>query len=333
MDLETLRRALIHELTQRAGSQGLHADQLDVSYVLNWGGFVNASFHVTDGTSRYHVKLASDAESEAKLSQWYALGEHLSRRHHAPRVVDWVSLPVSASAGLMFEHIDGATPERLTPELIDELRPILHGLHIDESLAEQLRASHGMTSCGELYRRTYHERFVEDLEFIRASPPPFVTPALLAWFGEEIQTLLHLVTAISAFDEPANAPMHGDLWLNNLLETGDSSLYVLDWDDLALGDPMLDIAMLLGPTRADVQPTPARDWFLDGPPQRASLERLAVYARASLLDWTLDPLADYIGASDAPEHADEVRSEKERVHRAAFAAYVREYSSERGSRP
>jgi hypothetical protein len=80
-------------------------------------------------------------------------------------VVDWVSLPLSESEGLIFEHIDGVTPERLTSSLAERLRPILHGLHGDEPLAERLRASHMVTSCGDVYRRTYHERFVEDLKF------------------------------------------------------------------------------------------------------------------------------------------------------------------------
>lgn len=122
----------------------------------------------------------------------------------------------------------------------------------------------------------------------------------------------------------ASSPTHGDLWLENLLVTPDRSVFVLDWDDLSLGDPMLDVAMVTGPTRAFIEPVSAHDWLLDNPRQ-ASVERLAVYSKAALLDWTLDALADYVAASDVPAHAEMVRVEKERIHRAAHAEYMRRY--------
>jgi hypothetical protein len=90
MDLTNLRRALTQELVRRADDLGLDGDRLDVSYVLNWGGFVNASFHVSDGTSRFHVKLAADPEGATKLSSGM-LADRLSLHYRAPRVVDGVT--------------------------------------------------------------------------------------------------------------------------------------------------------------------------------------------------------------------------------------------------
>jgi aminoglycoside phosphotransferase (APT) family kinase protein len=135
------------------------------------------------------------------------------------------------------------------------------------------------------------------------------------------------VAAAPAFGEAADAPTHGDLWIENLLVTPGGEWFLLDWDGLALGDPALDWGMLFGPTRTD--PRTAADRAL---PSRitsdpAVRERLAIYARASLLDWTLDPLSDWIGAGEAPEHVAEVRAEKERIHRAALEAYRRRYGA------
>lgn len=54
------------------------------------------------------------------------------------------------------------------------------------------------------------------------------------------------------------------------------------------------------------------------PPSRGCTSRQllivvwAIYARASLLDWTIDPLADWIDADAAPENAAEVRRESNR---------------------
>jgi len=83
--------------------------------------------------------------------------------------------------------------------------------------------------------------------------------------------------------------------------------------------------MLFGPTRIDLRTAVERAL----PPQVTSdpgvRERLPLYARASLLDWVLDPLADWIDAGEAPAHVAEVRAEKERVHRTALDAYRRGY--------
>jgi hypothetical protein len=104
--------------------------------------------------------------------------------------------------------------------------------------------------------------------------------------------------------------------------------YVLDWDDLQLGDPALDWCMLFGPAPADLRTVMERTL----PPSitigAGVHARLRLYARASLLDWIIDPLADWIDAPESPEHLEEVRAEKERIHRAALEAYRARYGDE-----
>jgi hypothetical protein len=37
-----------------------------VRYVLNWGGFAVASFHMTDGETNLHLKLVSSEDCEQR---------------------------------------------------------------------------------------------------------------------------------------------------------------------------------------------------------------------------------------------------------------------------
>lgn len=49
--------------------------------------------------------------------------------------------------------------------------------------------------------------------------------------------------------------------------------------------------------------------------------RLPLLGQATLLDWVIDPLYDWIDADASPAHAGEVRAEKQRVHQAALGLY------------
>ena len=46
-----------------------------------------------------------------------------------------------------------------------------------------------------------------------------------------------------------------------------------------------------------------------------------MFQRAFVLDMVIDPLADWVAAEFSPEHVEEVRAEKERVHKEALAKY------------
>lgn len=60
MDLTRFQSIARGHLASRAAELGLDAARLRVEYVLNWGGFVNRSFQVTDGDARLHLKLSRD---------------------------------------------------------------------------------------------------------------------------------------------------------------------------------------------------------------------------------------------------------------------------------
>ncbi|HKG91542.1 MAG TPA: phosphotransferase [Gemmatimonadaceae bacterium] len=322
----TFRSLLARELTQRGADLGLDPALVSVEYVLNWGGFVNHSFRASDGLIVRHLKLAAEPEARQALWRWRAVHDLLEHRYHAPRMVGWVTLPETEVAGPVFQWIDGSTPDPIPRELLARILPMVRRLHHDGELRERVGApddgATGTASCADVYRRTFGLRLAEDLRTVAEQQPPFVTAERLAWMRDESEQLSRAVAGAAAFQEPADSPTHGDLWSNNLLLTPAGEWFVLDWDDLALGDPALDLAMLLGPSPRRVRQADARDAGDLAPPLR---ERLELYARATLLDWAVDSLADYIDADASPEHRDRVRAEKERVHREAVRAYEERY--------
>lgn len=324
MDGESIEERIEAELLARADALGLNAGALQIRYVLNWGGFSNRSYHVTDGHRRLHLKLASEPEYINGVRRWRGVADLLAARHHAPPMLGWLEVPGTPLEGPLFEHIEGTTPRVRTPAFLDAVAPLLARLHGDAELAARLAADHPPRRCRDTFTGTFIRRFREDLRHVRGDPPPFVPDTLMDWMEREVDALDREATTRPEFGEPADAPAHGDLWLGNLLEGADGRVSVLDWDDLTLGDPALDWATLLGPTRGDVSlsghaalPAQAR--------APGVAERLPLYARATLLDWVLDPLADWIEAGTAPEHAAEVRAEKERIHSAALTVYRATY--------
>lgn len=321
---ESIEEGVKAALADRAGALGLNAATLKIRYVLNWGGFVNRSYHVSDGTRHLHLKLADDADSLDGLRRWKRVAAVLADRYGAPRMVGWLRVLGTALEGPLFEHVDGRVPDARTPALLGSVAGLLSRLHGDAELAARLANDGAPPRCRDTFTGTFIRRFRADLEEVRSHPLPFVPAATVEWIEREVDTLEREAATRPEFAEPADAPIHADLWLGNLLEGAHGRVWVLDWDGLTLGDPALDWATLLGPTRADVS--------LSGhaalPAQALApgvAERLPLYARATLLDAVLDPLADWIEADAAPEHAAEVRAEKERIHRAALTVYRATY--------
>jgi aminoglycoside phosphotransferase (APT) family kinase protein len=199
---------------------------------------------------------------------------------------------------------------------------VIAELHAEKALSSRLGPA---TTFGESYRESYAQRFASDLEFVRDNRPAFVSEARLEVMRSEALRMDDISRSNVAFQVTTSFVIHGDLWLNNILVTDVGEWSILDWDDLRIGDPMIDFAMLLGPSGADLRPLKLMDvlepWMRD----HASRERLAFYGRASLLDWVIDSLADYLDAETLPEHASVIRREKERVHHEAFDLYRRLY--------
>ena len=319
MNADHLRSLATAFFRDHAAALGLDRDSLVVDYVLNWGGFVNYSFRIRDARRSYHLKLSRTAADREKLRRWLSLGP-LMELYHAPPILDWIDL--GPAAGLLFPFVPGQPPA-LHDDVVAELLPVLARLNADREIGAVLQ-SEGEIRALDVYLGSFHRRFGEDLHGIGAARPTFISVELQHWLEREVETLAGLVGSNQAFAEPITSPVHGDLWLNNVLWSDRKSWHLVDWDDLRIGDPAADIASLLGPEARDLRPLKLFDsvtgWLT--PSQR---ERLPLLGRATLLDWIIDPVSDWIDAGIAPAHEAEVRAEKERIHRSALDLYKQLY--------
>ena len=319
---DELQAAALAWARRHVAATELDPGAITVSPVPNRGGFVNASFHVTDAARRYHLKLAPAGEC-AGLETWRRVHARLTDLYRAPQMIAWGAVPETSGFGALFEHLEGSPPTSLADGLVDDLVGVLRELHADRELAAALV---GSGTCLDHYFENHDRRFRGDLEGIQSAPPPFLRDAHVRWMWSEVERLAAIVRGSPAFQEPATATVHGDLWLDNLLVTDSGNVRVLDWDDLRLGDRVLDIATLFGPSPNDVRPVDEsalpRNLFLN----TVELERLRIYAPATLLDWVVDPLADWVEVDGRVHDPVRVRADKERVHRAALALYMRRYA-------
>jgi hypothetical protein len=168
----------------------------------------------------------------------------------------------------------------------------------------------------------------EDLEAIRAEPPPFLRPDRLRWMSEQLDVLEQLARDSGAFTGTARAIVHWDLWWNNILVAPSGPWHLVDWDDVSLGGPALDYATVLFPLTCDPAfrrwqefPIPAQD--------EAFPARMALYRRAQVLDGAIDVLADWIDCREVPAAQAEVRTRKQAEH----VRFVRMYEAEYAASP
>ena len=102
-------------------------------------------------------------------------------------------------------------------------------------------------------------------------------------------------------------------------------MYVFDWDDLALGDPVADyIIVLRHPARRD----PGFDWRSHGvePTDDGFDERMRFYARAALLYVVVDGLAEHLGLDASDPLLSATSREKREAFEKGLALYRERYS-------
>jgi hypothetical protein len=290
--------------TEHALRWGLNPQSLQVDCVPSPGGFGPMNFTVGDGTSLYHVKLG---ESPTKLSAWVRAASHLTERYRAPRLFNQIEL--GGRYGAVFERLTGETPAQSVPSrTLDEIVLMLSGLHQDRELAELLGG--GSVLARDTFLGYHIAMCEDDLDEVEDHLPlPCVDKTTAQWMRAETQALREAALHSAAFNEQVSSPIHGDLWFGNVL-LGGNSWWIIDWDDLKIGDPAHDLSLILFTALDDI----AAFRWLEGR-DAAFIERFRIYARAALLTFVVDPLADWVAAESYPEVRDDARPHRESLHR------------------
>ncbi len=285
---------------------------------MNLGGFVNFSLSVSDGSARYHLKLTRDLDSIASLQRWLTVHDVLEERYRAPRVIQWIDFSEIGFAGLLFQHLDASSVSfSSSPVLVEQLIELADRLHNDEDIRSRIKGSGSGKTYLDHFVETYIDRFTADLEIAAAGELPFVSPALLAWMQEETDRLRETASRMQPFEHPAVEAIHGDMGEGNVLVTA-NGWFVIDWNDLTIGDPAVDFAILLWPMVWEGSQW--REFFKSGT-EKGFAERIEFCFRAQLLDEVIDPLADYIESRAVPSKQAAVQRVKRKRHEEARGKY------------
>lgn len=323
LPIRELTPLVVRALRAAADEFGLRTDALTAEYVLNWGGFGTASFSVHDGERRLHAKLTADAEQKSELRRWQGIHDLLEQNYHAPPMVGWVTIDGTAYEGPIFEFIDGVFLDGVRmPGVIAAVLNCVERLHADAGLA--IRLANHATVGSHLDCLLARARMLrDDLEIIQEKLPPFVSSRRLSWMADQVGLLEQAARDSGAFDGAAENAIHWDLWWNNFLVRPDGQWYILDWDNLGLGDPALDVATVLFPLSHAGGSWPDSSLFATS--DQAFAVRMGTYRRAQVLEYVIDVLADWVEADEVPDRQAEVRERKQKEHEEFLAIYIRDY--------
>ena len=263
-----------------------------VEHRANHTGAGKLSFAVRVGDRALWAKVAADADEDESLATWARVAGILAERHAAPPVLDVLS--VDGRTALLFPHLDAPQATRgLLHERYDEARALLAGLHSDTELAALLGEP---TTTADCFRRIWLQRFEADLDVIEG------------YVGRDVHAYLSRRSTRSASwstlsTTPHMPPSMATRWHENFL-VAPERLWLLDWEDLSVGDPVVDDAILLH----DALGTDPHHW-----PDTAAY---AVARRALMLDAVVDVAADWVENTNPI-----VRGHKEAAYLAGLEAY------------
>jgi|GEM_PF-610058 len=132
------------------------------------------------------------------------------------------------------EHIAGTNPDWqwFSGHLVDLAR-VIKRYQVDEELSSVLTPSVPLT---------YHQHVLQDLANLEAGLRAAVTPALLNPLVQ--QAFQELARQASQLPVAPLVPTHNDPNKKNWLLAGDR-IYIVDWDDVVLSDPLRDVGLLL----------------------------------------------------------------------------------------
>jgi hypothetical protein len=261
------------------------------------------SFRVKSRAGDLWVKVAGDEREDKRLRRWADLSTALASDYSAPLVLD--TLEVRGRIGLVFPFL--LTPVATTVLVrsrLTQILALLDALHGDDALAARLGPA---LTAGEAFRQLWLRRLRADLEIVQSQVLDSDYSRMATWLDD-------LASAITgpAFDVPVHAPIHADPWHENLL-ISDNELWLLDWDGLRIGDPLIDTAIVLH----DALGPDIGSWLGFRPKlDRYTEYRLRISLQALVLDQVIDGAADWVQNDDPL-----IKAGKQRSYQLAMKAY------------
>lgn len=271
---------------------------------------------VATGSSVF-VKTWGSASTESR-NIWLASREILESRYRAPVIVANFEFPIENVVGLVLEFVDGSQP--IAGSKKNEMTDLVWDLHHDDELYSILSQDGKGTTHSEYFRSSFGTRWIQAMGLISESDlTPVETP--IEWMRDESRLLIDYVDGLDEFSTTSRSPVHGDFYEGNVLETSNDEWFVIDWDDLAIGDPAADLIKLVGRGNSALKRS-----ILERYSDRHLSRRIRFYERATLLDKVIDGLADYLVLSREGDDALELRSHKLEAYRDGLDEYRMTYN-------
>ncbi len=151
-----------------------------------------------------------------------------------------IALPQAGATGLIIEHLDRAAADAMQPPRAAQIQTMLRALHQDRWIRQALKTR--WSSCFDVSFTRHLEQFRDELALLQRCTPPGLDT--LPWLEAEAARLEQRLIRCEAFREPANLPCHNGLSLRSFRTHPDGRWCWVDWDELELGDPALDFALL-----------------------------------------------------------------------------------------
>ncbi len=327
MNPEQLGKLVKAHFDAHAPRYGLEGRGVTVEYRFYGGSLQKRHFTISEGAAAYHLKLADAPRRLAGLRKWHNLRDILHERYRAPRILDWIDIPDTGYGGLLCEHIPGHPADLgASPYVTREIADLVSQLHADGELSAMLLPLTPEGTCADYFNGVWARRLRRDLADIEAQPPDFVASETLEWMKAEALAVERAVAGMEAFSPRASSPVHGDLWPGNILAADDGRIRIVDWDDIALGDPALEFAVLLEPIM-EMNPKASLADLLRREPDAAFRQRFETCLRAQKLYAPIEAAAEYIEAEALEDRADAVRAERRAQYRETQRAYRRRYGA------
>jgi thiamine kinase-like enzyme len=114
----------------------------------------------------------------------------------------------------------------------------------EQQVAELIRKIHDSQELLYMLMRLGKSPLTADVQFNMVKER-LVTLNLAGRFQEIRTSLQYLEKLLQVTDEQKPVVCHGDLNHNNLLLTNENNLYLVDWDNARIADPVIDYGMVL----------------------------------------------------------------------------------------